>query len=192
MASKFMSITIRLVLITPLIGVWLMADQERSYACQCIWASPSRGLVEADAVFMGRVVNVGVSEAVKYDPWIAEFDVGTVWKGHVCQTTYVYTAGPGSPCEGVVSFAEGAVYIVYAGYTDEGLWPMFCESKLPEAIDDLAELGEGKTPAKGTDTPPPGMRMTGGGCGTSPHTIDLSFLGLLSGLAWFGLRRRKL
>ena len=100
MASRLMSITIRLVLIIPLIGVWLMANQERSYACQCFWGSPAENLAEADAVFMGKVVNAGVNEEADYDSWVAEFDVETVWKGHVHQTTYVNTAGPTRPAGG--------------------------------------------------------------------------------------------
>ena len=170
-----------------------MGTQEPSYACQCFSGWPSENLAEADAVFAGRVVNAGVSEGARFDPWVAEFDVETVWKGYVYQTTYVFTAGPDSPCWGVDSLEKGGEYIVYAGHYDEGLWPIFCVWELSEAADDVAYLGEGEAPAVGADTPPPGMPpKTGSGCGRSPHTIALSSVGLLLGLTWLGLRRRTL
>ena len=72
---------------------------------------------------------------------------------------------------------------------------MFCVRELSEAetTEDLIYLGEGETPANGADTPAPGMPpKTGGGCGPSQQTTALSPVGLLLGLAWIGLRRRKL
>ena len=44
---------------------------------------------------------------------------------------------------------------------------------------------------RGTATSGPGVTETGGGCSQSPTTIDLSAVGLLAGLAVFGLRRRR-
>lgn len=39
--------------------------------------------------------------------------------------------------------------------------------------------------------PTPETTETGGGCSRSPSTLDISAVGLLGGLVWFGLRKRR-
>ncbi len=41
-----------------------------------------------------------------------------------------------------------------------------------------------------TNTPTADSPETSGGCGLSPDKVDISFVGLLTGLAWVGLRKR--
>ncbi len=204
MTSRSASIAIRLVLIVPLIGLWLMAHPERSYACSCLEpGSPSEELEEADAVFMGRVVSVRGVERVDGDliylgSVITEFDVKTVWKGPVNQTMYINSGGP---CG--IGFIEGVEYIVYAYYSDhwDGWGTGLCTrtTLLSGAMDDLAGLGAGTTPEQApkaprpqpTDTPTPDMSETDGGRGLLPYTFGLLVVAPLAGLAWFGLRKRR-
>ena len=62
----------------------------------------------------------------------------------------------------------------------------------------------GKGPAPVRITPSPGSAQStaiptteisgyqaGGGCGLSPHTTDVSVMGLMIGAVWFGLRKRR-
>ena len=125
--------------------------------------------------------------------------MSTFWKGAVYETMYVSSGGP---C--ALRFEKDVEYIIYAYYTEfpGWLWTGLCDrsTQLPRAAYDLHVLGEGKAPAQGsnaptptpqaTDTPTPDPPETGGGCGLSPHTTDLTFVGMLVGFAWLGLRKR--
>ena len=150
MASRSASIAMRLALIVPLMGLWFMVHPERSYACSCLEPGPpSEEMEKADAVFMGRVVSVSIVAEVRgdvthVDSVITEFDVKTVWKGPVSQTTYINSGGP---CG--IGFIEGVEYIVYAYHSDyrDGLGTGLCTrtTLLAWAMDDLAGLGVGTT-----------------------------------------------
>ena len=245
MASNLGSIIMRLVLIVPLIGLWLMVHPEQSYACSCAPpGSPSEALEGADAVFMGRAVSVKEVEEVYgdrtyVDSLVTEFKVATVWKGPFNQTIYINSGAYGASCG--LAFTEGAEYIVYAYHSGRrgGLGTGLCTrtTGLSGAMEDLAGLGQGTAPVQvpsastpqathtpiprptgaptpqathtpipqptatpapqATDSPvpppspTPDMTETGGGCSLSPNTVDLSAVGLLAGLAWFGLRKRR-
>ena len=229
MTSNLGSIAMRLVLIVPLIGLWLMAHPEQSYACSCAQpSSPSEALEGADAVFMGRAVSVSKVEEVYgdrtyVDSVVTEFNVSTVWKGPLNQTIYINSGADGASCG--LAFTEGVEYIVYAYHSGRrgGLGTGLCTrtTGLSGAMEDLAGLGQGTAPVQvpsastpqathtpmprptatpapqATDSPvpppptTPDMTETGGGCRLSPNTVDLSAVGLLAGLAWFGLRKRR-
>ena len=228
MASKFGSIVMRLLLVIPLIGIWLIVHPEQGYSLSCVGVgSPSEELERADAVFMGRVVSVsGVEEVhgeqTNVDSLITEFKVTVVWKGPINQTVFINIGGSYGP-----GFVEGEEYVVYAYHsgrrTGLATGPCTRTTSLSGAMEDLAGLGEGtklleaaaavtsqpmgaSTPQP-TDTPvpqatdgpvpgptprtPPDMTETGGGRGLLPIAIGLSVMGLLAGLAWCGLRKRR-
>ncbi len=206
MATDLRALSIRLVLIVSLIVLWAMMNAERSYACSCgELGSPSEELAEADAVFMGRVVSVRQVESSQ-GVFITEFLVTTLWKGPLYSTMYITTSN--EPCG--TGFSEGKEYIVYAyGIGRDALRTNLCTRTTPlsRGMDDLARLGEGTATPQATNTPTPQptststpqttttplpeLSKTGRGCGASPQTIDLSFAGLLAGLAWFGLRKPR-
>ena len=52
----------------------------------------------------------------------------------------------------------------------------------------MADLGTGRLPAQGASAPRPDV--SGGRCGLSPDTTDLSVVGLMVGIAWLGLRKK--
>ena len=61
--------------------------------------------------------------------------------------------------------------------------PQPADTPAPQATD---------TPApRPTPPPTPGTTETGGGCSRSTSALDISAVGVLAGLAWFGLRRRR-
>ena len=147
---------------------------------------------------------------VDYD---VEFDVETVWKGRVGETIHIMTAGHEISCG--YRFSAGQ-YVVYSG---DGLRTGLCSgtTELSEAEWILAELGEGRAPESatasptkipvlptatlipattpvppiGTPTPEASENETGGGCSQSPGSADLPIVGLMVGIAWFGLRKRR-
>ena len=243
-ASGFGSIIMRLLLIISLLGLWLIVHPEQSYAHTCMEPGrPAEELKEADAVFMGRAVSVSYVEKTfggqtYVDSLITKFKVVTVWKGPINQTVFISSGGSYG-----TGFSEGEEYVVYAYNSGRrtGLTTGLCTrtTSLSGAMEDLAGLGEGKTPSQAaatataqsasgptlqaTDThlpqptsastprstgapapratdspasrptasPSPKLTESGGGCSPSPNTFDLPVVGLLAGLTWFGLRKRR-
>ena len=211
---------IRVALLVPLIGLWFILHPERSYACICVPPlspdyddSPSGERARSAAVFMGKVVSIRDFEPDEHDfaQSIIEFDVKTVWKGFAYQTMYLATRSGTGSCG--YRFREGTEYVVYS---HDGRSAWLCDRILGlwYAADDLAELGEGHVPRAGTIAPTPvsykdgtegqvatqgtesptptsSKNRTGGGCGFSPSTIDISVMGLIVGIAWLGLRKRR-
>ncbi len=179
MLSKFTSTTIRLVLITPLIGVWLMAMPERAEAHTCSLPPVSEKLRLVDRVFMGKVTSLKLERDIP--ALLGKFAVSTVWKGPLDRTAHVYTYGDWG-----AYFEEGEEFLVYAYYRDEigpYLWTDLClaysTSELQEYYpDELAELGEGKSPP-----PTIAERFLYG-------VIGLSLIGL-AGMLWLAWRTRR-
>ena len=64
--------------------------------------------------------------------------------------------------------------------------------RLSKAADDTTKQGEGDALAQSTVTPTPvsSQNESGGGCGISPHTPDISAIGLMVGFALLGLRKK--
>ena len=201
MVSNLVSLGIRVALLVPLTGALFLMYPETGYACSCVPSgSPSEELAKFATVFQGRVVSVrdlprGEGTPESRGQLNVEFDVETVWKGNVNQpmnlTTNIDTAACG------VSFVKGVTYIVYSE-GDSTVHRCSRTRPLSEATEDLAELGQGQPPTQGTassasDTPqsPSDESTTSGGCGTSPHTTDLSIVGLVFGTVLLGLRRQR-
>ena len=182
MPSKFMSTTIALALIIPLIGVWLMAMPEQAEAHFCSLPPVSEKLGYADRVFMGKVTSVKLAKELGPTVLLSKLAVSTVWKGPLDRTAHVYTY---YGCWGAY-FEEGREYLVYAYYRDEGepyLWADLCTaysmSELQEYYPkELAELGEGQSP-------PPTIveRFLYG-------VIGLSLIALV-GMLWLSWRTRR-
>ena len=204
MAVNFASVAVRLALVLALVGLWLFSYPERSYACSCVDpGSPSEALERSGAVFVGRVVSLDRSHVKLWsaDPIIVEFDVETVWKGPAYRTIFLTTAVSEGSCG--YTFDEGFEYLVYSWNGSEVNW---CSRTRPlsQAAYDLAELGPGQAPPEGTTGPTPAVterpppptpvipeQPAGGGCGPSPHADGLQVVGLMAGVAWLGLRKRR-
>ena len=177
MPSKFMSTTIRLVLIIPLVGVWLMADQKPAYACSCFAIPPpAEARAGSDAVFLGRVVAADDYEGVY------KFAVETVWKGTVYQFMYVYTVPVYGPCPPLEQFKMFGDYLIYADYWtgyDGSVWPSFCDGyPRPEQRSDievLNELVDGRKPVPGIATPYPDLPITGRRMGRSADNWSFAY-----------------
>ena len=194
MASNFGLIVVRVALIAPLIGVWLVLHAAPSYACSCVLpGSPSGELAKSTAVFTGQVVSVresdkGLLDWSSSDPTMVEFDVRTVWKGSNYQTIYLTTARSSASCG--FTFIEGVEYVVYSR---DGSTVSLCSrtrtrSEAAHDLAEMADLGTGRLPAQGASAPRPDV--SGGRCGLSPDTTDLSVVGLMVGIAWLGLRKK--
>ncbi|MCY4112523.1 MAG: hypothetical protein OXG33_01115 [Chloroflexi bacterium] len=145
--------------------VWFFGYAGQAHACKCVEpGSPSEELGKFDAVFAGRVVSVHHS----YDPAAMSvgpedrstigFEVSTVWKGEIHETTTITTPPTGGSCG--YRFVEGESYVVYAyesPYGDGGYTAGICSrtALLAEAQADVDELGDGQAPLAGASGPSP-------------------------------------
>lgn len=144
---------------------WFLAGAGQAFACSCIMpGSPTEELEKFDAVFVGRVFTVKHSYSLeakmvnREDRSTIGFDVSTVWKGVIHETTYITTPPTGGSCG--YTFIEGEEYIVYASnshYGDDSYTASICSrtALLSAAQADLEALGGGKAPQAGTKGPAP-------------------------------------
>ena len=195
MASNVGRVAVRLFLVVPLFGMWLMAHSETTHAHGCVEiGSPAEELEEADAVFLGRVVAVTRVERDGHVELLTEFDVATVWKGPADRTLRIST-NPNPLSYGYHAFTKGEVYIVYANYSEEreGLRTGLCArtTELSWGLEDLAKLGEGVRPGVEGSVPTSESSGSGGGCSASPGAVEVSFVGALVGLMCLGVRKRR-
>ena len=206
------------VLIASLIGVGFVMAPHSAYACSCVQNPPPQEAMDRSAVvFAGRVVSLNLHERPGdvwsgADPVTVEFDVNRVWKGYDYQTMYLTTARSGATCG--FTFVEGEEYLVYSSDATTVSLCSRTRSK-SEAKEDLAALGEGRFPASGAVGPTPtvsdlpeipapvrpeerertsdepGSGSMGVGCGPGSQAADMSFVALLVGAVWLGLRRKQ-
>lgn len=160
-----------LILALILSIVCFLLITEQVLACSCVEpGSPIEELEKFDAVFVGKVFLVQHS----YDPDAKSvtpedrttigFEVSTVWKGAVHETTYITTPPTGGSCG--YTFVEGEEYIVYASesnYGDDSYTASICSrtALLSAAQADLDALGEGEAPRAGTKGPAPEDSQSG-------------------------------
>lgn len=192
------SLAIRAVLIVSLVSLWFLVYPGQSYACSCAApGSPSEEMATSVSVFMGRVVSVREFERddgswSSTDPTTIEFAVSMVWKGPSYETMFLTTARSDASCG--FSFVEGEEYVVYSG---SGRTVSLCSRtrSLPEARDDLIELGTGQAPAVGTISPAPAPFTPGVSLPWQTWAIIgpavLVVVGLVIGVRWLGSRRRS-
>ena len=140
------------------------------------------------------------------------FDVSRVWKGYDYQTMYLTTARSGATCG--FTFVEGEEYLVYSS---NAATVSLCSRTRPmsEAKEDLAALDEGRSLVSGAVGPTPAVPdlpeiplpvrpeerertsdepdsgSTGVGCDPRSQADDMSFVGLMVGAVWLGLRRKR-
>ena len=146
----------RIFLLLVIIVSMLTFDIEPASACSCAPPGSSvEGLTIAAAVFTGKVVGFaepisGFGPISSADPIKVTFQVYTVWKGSVSQTTTINTARSGSSCG--YTFEKGGEYIVYADGPENNLSVSLCSRTQPltTAENDLAVLGGGAAPLADT------------------------------------------
>ena len=182
-------------------SIW--AGGESIFACECDESkSLDERLNEASAVFLGRVTrmhfenwpfDIDSADVPPDEPLTIEFSVRTVWKGEVPQTmhlTTVRSAGCGYP------FDKHLDYVVYADGEQGALEVRACSGTKPEveARQDLDALGEGYAPE------PVEKRVIkpatlGSGCNAHAETVQAYLvswpLGLIAGMAWINVRKRR-
>lgn len=148
----FMTGRMRIFLLLVIIVSMLTIETESAYACSCAPSGPlDEELTNAAAVFTGKVVGLaepigGFGPISSADPIKVTFQVYTVWKGSVSQTTTITTARSGASCG--YTFEKGGEYIVYAHGPENNLSVSLCSRTQPLATteDDLAALGVGAAP----------------------------------------------
>ena len=202
---------IRLGLILSLSLLWFFTNVEQSSACSCIPPPASVALANSPSVFAGRVIAVELSEAEDpHGPYgqieVVGFAVSTVYKGPPFETMYIRSTGHNSNCD----FHHWIHYQRWGDelmiYARDDFSVFLCSRILPldEAQEDLDLLGKGRKPEPGTKGPIPGtpefppqqsadiewVDSTSAGCSLGSTTPDATWLGIMAGLVWFGVRRR--
>ncbi|MCU5375832.1 cobalamin biosynthesis protein CbiN [Bacillus cereus] len=122
---------------------------EKSYACECMKASPEERLQNNDVVFEGKVLEVQKKDGKTK----TLFEVKRIWKGTNSSQVIVYTSF--SSC--AFRFAEGGAYLVFSSYRgDENLETSMCSGtkRLDEAGADkvaLSQIAKESVPTKKVD-----------------------------------------
>lgn len=156
-------------------------------ACSCVEPPPpAEALEDADAVFLGEVVETRVVGGEFDGELIARITVEEIWKGEVTELVDVRTQPDSAMCG--YHFTAGGRDLIYAQSGDADDYTTgLCTRTAPadSAREDLAAFGEGREPAAGEQLAEDG-----------PPWIVLSLAGLavvvavglaVAGLAW---RRR--
>lgn len=146
------SVVFTAVLLLSMVSVWLAVRPLKVSACLCApLGSPKEELAGSTAVFAGRVVDIADANERKgpligsADPVKVTFQVGKVWKGAVQETLEATTARSAISCG--FEFKRAYKYLVYARGTEADLKVSSCTRTrlIIFALQDLDELGEGKT-----------------------------------------------
>lgn len=167
------------VLLVAGLGVVIRASP--AFACSCAGYTPAEAFAAADAVFVGRVVEV--DESVfgpiigSADPVTVTFDVSSVRKGSVPANAKVQTARDGASCG--YDFAEGGFYLVHASAGDP-LTTGLCSGNEVVGAELATGLSGGYPPAPPVPDEP-----------LWPWGLGLGGAVLLLALAAFLLRRRQ-
>ena len=203
---------VRLGLILSLSLLWILTNAEPSHACSCRPSPPSVALANSPSVFAGRIISIEYPEVE--DPWgrrngkteVIGFDVSSVWKGPRYKNIYLKSTLHRTDC----NFPHWGFYqrsgdelLIYAR---EDFSVFLCSRilTLDEAQEDIDLLGRGRKPQSGTSGPLPGtpefppqqspdtewVDPANAGCSLGSATADATWLGIMAGLVWFGVRRR--
>lgn len=156
-------------------------------ACSCMEPpAPTEALEDADAVFLGEVVETRIVGGDLDGELFARIAVEEVWKGEVANLVDVRTQPDSAMCG--YHFTAGDRDLIYAHQGDDGSYSThLCTRSAPAdmADEDLAAFGEGQEPVAGEQLADDG-----------PSWLVLSLAGLavlvavglaVAGIAW---RRR--
>ena len=150
---------LRVATIVLLAGLCFLTFVGEALACTCgEFRSQKEAFAQSGAVFSGKVLSTRkVERNWKRGDWpwggdviLMEFEVYTVWKGKIHETTFMVTAAFGGYCGWRPTV--GGEYLVYSG---DGESTHICERKqgLDYAQEDFDALGEGRAPQPGTSVP---------------------------------------
>ncbi len=190
-----------LVLMISTIAFSLLVNAEGIYACECDdMTSADERFNEASAVFLGRVVRMyfedwpfDIDSALvpPDEPLTVEFRVRSIWKGEVSEIMSVSTARS-EPCG--YPFGIHRDYLVYADGDQGALEVMACggTKRFDEAQEDLNALGEGYSPETAERAViKPATLDCFASAKSARHQLVSWPLGLIAGIAWIGIRKRR-
>ena len=118
-----------------------------AYACSCLPRTPQQSFASAQAVFAGRVIDVGQQNPASEVR--VRFEVSRIWKGQKRPRIVVMTSSSSASCG--YSFQVGENYLIYASLQESQLQTGLCSGTKPLSMaqEDLAVLGRGETPRPG-------------------------------------------
>lgn len=121
-ASKVRRIVLPWALAPLIVGLVVLGSAERAAACSCAVVSDQEAVANADAVFIGTLVDIitptgsAVSSA---DPERFVFDVDEVFKGEVSERQSVVTARDGASCG--LEISGPGPFVVFARTESDGI-----------------------------------------------------------------------
>jgi len=128
----------------------LIAAPSPAWACSCAEPPPpTQALDEADAVFLGEIVETRRVGGEFDGELIARVAVEEVWKGEVAELVDVHTEPDSAMCG--YGFTAGDRDLLYAQHDDDSYSTHLCTRSAPveAAEEDLAAFGEGRAPVAG-------------------------------------------
>lgn len=146
------------------IGVAVTAGS--ASACSCAMQTDEQAFVDADVVFVGRLVEIVPPDPDADGSWRSDalerfvFEVSTVHKGDASERQVVVTAAGGESCG--LELPPGGPYVMFArlptdpGIRDGELSSSLCSGSRPLGNGPLpAGFGEGRPPTPANTTPDP-------------------------------------
>ncbi|MGZ8565999.1 MAG: hypothetical protein ACXWXS_02995 [Actinomycetota bacterium] len=178
--------TARVLVAVVLAGAGLVVGAGPCFACSCVASTPEEKLHDADAAFVGRVVQ----STIDAEGTTQTFEVDGVYKGELGPTVEVWAQiGTGVTNSCAVIFAEGdrrALVISRSG----GHWMTTGCSLVTEAA--LTRVAGAPGPPTGTSAPAPrspAPTVTSSSDGSAVPRWSVPILGALLGIAviWLAL-----
>jgi hypothetical protein len=119
---------------TLLIGAWTALLAQPAPACTCFEPTSYGAVARADAVFEGRVLEIGASEPLgkvrsSDEEARVTIAVSRAWKGEVPDEVVVATSGTSASCG--FPFAPGRSYVICARSRAGGLTTSLCSGTVP-------------------------------------------------------------
>ena len=140
-----------------------------AHACSCIASdSPKKEMERFDVVFSGKVLSIEEIHPNEpmfssIDPLLVTIDVDRIWKGLEKRNSTITVSTPASSASCGFYFEKNIEYVVYANqYAEEDhLQVSLCSrtNTVENAVEDLAELGEGFSFFSDSSTIPPPLKQ---------------------------------
>lgn len=143
------NLIIKIFIVLLLVSFCLINSSNQVAACTPIYKTPQQAFEQADAVFLGRVLNVATSSQGDVKIVTANVQIDKYWKGDVKKVVKVTSSGIYTCAPAFSDNAKGGDYLIYANIsTSSDLYYIGMIDMKPVATvaSEIQNLGIGRSP----------------------------------------------